>query len=1031
MKRVFSIAVIAGILLSFLFTMIPSSGVQAALTDTPVAWGNFSFVPYTCSGQPIYDFEGSQDPTNGGTAVQPDEVDYSSCSANGYLPGSQPSAQIAYYDIDSNYATVNDAYVAFRLRLDGDPVESGQQKGYRSGHWYILIDIDNDDYKEFAIDLDGAVNSQDPDRLYLLYNNNNSNLLNARSEAQRQASDVLGGNEIDIWYASGPGAAGVAQSNNHTRVSTATGSCSGGSEYWLDIQLPMTAFNVSGEQLLSRTTPAKFFFSTSASVTDPLQKDWACTAFGDIWSPNVNATKRDSLFNDADVNSVPSPGDTLLYTIQITNTGLFASDNVTYHDVITDPNLILSDNVTTTQGIIVKGNNPADTEVEVDIGKLNSGSTATVTFHARIASPLPAGVTQIENHGLVSCCASQKPTDDPDTLQAYDPTVTTVTTAPSIEACKCYQLINDADLNGVPSPGDTIRYNVNIQNNGNQNASGSVFLDVPTSYTTLVVGSIATTSGTVVKGNNAGDTSVQVNIGTIPGDHSIVTITFDVTINSPLPAGVTYFCNQGLITGTNFASKPTDNPFTEEIDDHTCTAVTAAPLIETYKHQILTDENPPVNGQASPGDTITYTIFIKNLGNQNATGVTFTDTPDANTTLVAGSVTTSQGTIVTGNTAGDTSVLVSIGTLAPSNQGEVIISFRVTINDPLVPSTTSTISNQGIVSGSNFPDEPTDDPETIPDDDSTDIHVVTPQQPGGIPSLHVTKTDILSTDADGNQAASAGDTLTYSITILNNGTAAATNVSFNDTPDPNTGLVVGSVLTDQGSVISGNTPGDTTVQVDIGVIGPGQSVVISFSVIIESGSFTQVKNQGTVRGDNIPSIPSDDPDTPSSGDETVTPITIVEEESGPAIPTTRKDTSSSAAPDQNITTYTRAELCITYLRAHPAKAAANQTVVITGNICNRSDIPADYTATLKINGRIEKVKRGTLPENTATPVRFEVQRSDPGTYKVDLNGETTYFTIDAHGSGQKPLPVQNIIIIAILAVMAAVFALIIYRRLPL
>ncbi len=63
--------------------------------------------------------------------------------------------------MDSNYATVNDAYVAFRLRLDGDPLESGQQKGYRSGHWYILIDIDNDDYKEFAIDLDGAVNSQE------------------------------------------------------------------------------------------------------------------------------------------------------------------------------------------------------------------------------------------------------------------------------------------------------------------------------------------------------------------------------------------------------------------------------------------------------------------------------------------------------------------------------------------------------------------------------------------------------------------------------------------------------------------------------------------------------------------------------------------------------------------------------------------------------------------------------------------------------------------------------------------------------
>ena len=157
--------------------------VEANLTDSITDWGNFSFVEYTCGGHSVYDFEGPQDPTNGGTAVQPDRVDISSCSPNGYMPGTQASVLIAYHDQDGDLATLGDAHIGLRLRLDGDPREGGARRGYRSGHWYVLIDIDNDDYKEFAIDLDGAVNSQQPDRLYLLYNNSNSNLLNARSEA--------------------------------------------------------------------------------------------------------------------------------------------------------------------------------------------------------------------------------------------------------------------------------------------------------------------------------------------------------------------------------------------------------------------------------------------------------------------------------------------------------------------------------------------------------------------------------------------------------------------------------------------------------------------------------------------------------------------------------------------------------------------------------------------------------------------------------------------------------------------------------
>ncbi|HZB44396.1 MAG TPA: Ig-like domain-containing protein, partial [Pyrinomonadaceae bacterium] len=61
------------------------------------------------------------------------------------------------------------------------------------------------------------------------------------------------------------------------------------------------------------------------------------------------------------------------------------------------------------------------------------------------------------------------------------------------------------------------------------------------------------------------------------------------------------------------------------------------------------------------------------------------------------------------------------------------------------------------------------------------------------PSLTATKVDSFS-DPDNDGKAEPGQTITYTVTITNNGTDA-TNVVFNDTVDANTTLVPGSVST--------------------------------------------------------------------------------------------------------------------------------------------------------------------------------------------------------------------------------------------
>jgi uncharacterized repeat protein (TIGR01451 family) len=140
------------------------------------------------------------------------------------------------------------------------------------------------------------------------------------------------------------------------------------------------------------------------------------------------------------------------------------------------------------------------------------------------------------------------------------------------------------------------------------------------------------------------------------------------------------------------------------------------------------------------------------------------------------------------------------------------------------------------------------------------------------PMLDAEKTVELFTDADGDGAPSPGDTLQYAVTITNMGSTAASGVTFKDTPDPNNTLIAGSVQTTQGTVISGNAAGDTSVEVDVGLMPAGSTVTVTFWATIDDTipvGTTQLSNQGQVSSDQLPDEPTDDPNTPLEDDPTV------------------------------------------------------------------------------------------------------------------------------------------------------------------
>ncbi|OGV78350.1 MAG: hypothetical protein A3K19_20355 [Lentisphaerae bacterium RIFOXYB12_FULL_65_16] len=333
---------------------------RADYTSTPTAWTNFDNNPlllgfttgYTFGGQPVCDFESSSDPSNGGTGVQPAAIDLASWSPDGSNPGPGVTPLYGYYDGGTRWdpavpSTMNDDFILFTMRLDADPsVNSGNPKDFTSYHWNVLFDVDGDGYKEFWIDVDGGYSSSSHsyDRLAIMYNNDNTQEMPGGNDADPRACEVQRYKAWASWTGADPG--------SFTRVRQLA---DGSGDWVIDMQIPMTAFKKTaaegGAQVLFPDSSTGFVFSTSASNTDPLQKDFMCNinflstaapiSFGDVLKPNGDA---DVKFTDSELNSVdvytvrPDPTGDLVYVFIRDVFGNQNSSVVEYRTItISDP----------------------------------------------------------------------------------------------------------------------------------------------------------------------------------------------------------------------------------------------------------------------------------------------------------------------------------------------------------------------------------------------------------------------------------------------------------------------------------------------------------------------------------------------------------------------------------------------------------------------------------------------------------------------------------------------------------------------
>ena len=409
-----------------------------------------------------------------------------------------------------------------------------------------------------------------------------------------------------------------------------------------------------------------------------------------------DVTKRD-LFVDADSSGNLSPGDTISYTIILKNSGTGEANNVTFTDSLPQNTSLVSGSVFTSKGSIMS----TTPVLQVNLGTIAASESEIITLTFKVV--LTASVDKIENQGWINSDETQlHPTDDPDTENEDDPTITSPPNFNGTNDVLKDDLFRDADGSGTITAGDTILYTITITNSGAGSANNVVFTDTMPEHTSFVPGSATTTRGTI----EFADAILLGNIGTIASNNAeTITIKFKVAVTE----SANQISNQGFVSGDETFPEPTDDPDTPKDDDET---ITSSPgfngSTDVLKRAVIQDVDSSYT--ISIGDIITYTITIQNSGKGIANNVVVTDTIPDFTNYVNGSVTTTKGDII--NTA--PILQINIDTIAPNKSETVTIIFQVSVTDNV-----ERISNQGFIDSRETPTEPTDDPDTPEEDDET------------------------------------------------------------------------------------------------------------------------------------------------------------------------------------------------------------------------------------------------------------------------------------------------------------------------
>jgi uncharacterized repeat protein (TIGR01451 family) len=351
----------------------------------------------------------------------------------------------------------------------------------------------------------------------------------------------------------------------------------------------------------------------------------------------------------------------------------------------------------------------------------------------------------------------------------------------------------------------------------------------------------------------------------------------------------------------------------------------------------ITGKKEVNTSEAKVGDTLTYTITLTNNGNADGK-VTVTDEIPTGITLVADSITANGSYNEENKTITWTDVKVEAGKTAE-------VSFKATINSD----TKTSVTNKAVIDGN----KPTEEVETK------------------VANITGTKT-VDKTEAK------VGDTLTYIITLTNNGNADGTVTVTDEIP-------TGTRIKDENTT-GYNKETNTMTWSNVEVKANGGTATLTLEVVVKDDTTDTVKNVAKIDNKEIPEKPetkvanitgakSVDKPTAKVGDTLTYTIKLTNSGNGDGkVTVTDEIPTGTRIKDENTTGYNKETNTMTWsnveVKANGGTATLTLEVVVEDNI--------------SIIKNIAYVDGNKIPEEPETSVRHHYTVEH---YTENLNGK--------------------------------------------
>ncbi len=514
--------------------------------------------------------------------------------------------------------------------------------------------------------------------------------------------------------------------------------------------------------------------TVAASTADPNSGNNSSTSSLPVDSvANLGITKR------ANRTSV-RPGETIIYTITTTNSGPGEARSVT-----------VTDNVPLT---LTNAEYSADNGASwqpwggtFTIGTMANGASSTLLLRAVVSQTATGSVGNLARVDSFT----------PDPMSGNTRSYVEVPISTSAEPSADLSVAKQANQSAV-RPGDTLIYTLTVRNGGPNAAASVVLADNVTPA--LTNAEYSTNNGASWQPWNG-----SLALGTMASGAASATLLRGVVASSATES----------ISNTATVSSATADPNSSN-NSATLQTTMAAPIPPSADLSVAKQAN---QSTVRPGDTLIYTLTVRNGGPNAAASVVLADN-------VAPALTNAEYSTNNGASWQPWNGSLALGTMANGTSSATLLRGVV------APSATGSISNTATVSSA------TADPNSSNNSAALQTTVAAPVPPPIPPSVPPSA-DLSVTKQANQSTVRPGDTLIYTLTVRNGGPNAAASVVLADNVAP-------ALTNAEYSTNSGASWQPWNGSLALGTMASGASSTIFLRGVVASSATGSISNTATV-----------------------------------------------------------------------------------------------------------------------------------------------------------------------------------------